>query len=131
MGDQMLGMITASPYSAAHDSALNKAYVSAFEKANNFRPDFVSLGGYDGMHLIYEALKRTAGSPDGDAVLAAMKGMAWESPRGPMSIDPQTRDDLRSGGRSSESSDEINAYAIISICCAAPSTSSLGQSATF
>ena len=92
MGDQMLGMITAGPYSAAHDSALNKAYVSAFEKANNFRPDFVSLGGYDGMHLIYEALKRTAGSPDGDAVLAAMKGMAWESPRGPMSIDPQTRD---------------------------------------
>jgi len=92
MGDQMLGMITAGPYSAAHDTALNKAYVSAFEKANNFRPDFVSLGGYDGMHLIYEALKRTAGSPDGDAVLAAMKGMAWESPRGPMSIDPQTRD---------------------------------------
>ena len=49
-------------------------------------------GAWDGMHLIYEALKRTAGSPDGDAVLAAMKGMAWESPRGPMSIDPQTRD---------------------------------------
>ena len=92
MGDQMLGMVTAGPYSAAHDSALNKAYVSAFEKANNFRPNFVSLGGYDGMHLIYEALKKTGGNSDGDTLLAAMKGMAWESPRGPMSIDPQTRD---------------------------------------
>ena len=92
MGDQMLGMVTAGPYSASHDSALNKAYVSAFEKANNFRPNFVSLGGYDGMHLIYEALKKTGGNSDGDTLLAAMKGMAWESPRGPMSIDPQTRD---------------------------------------
>ena len=92
MGDQMLGMVTAGPYSAAHDSAANKAYVAAFEKANNFRPNFVTLGGYDGMHLIYNALKKTAGNSDGDALLAAMKGMAWESPRGPMSIDPQTRD---------------------------------------
>jgi len=92
MGDQMLGMITAGPYSAAHDSPLNKAYVPAFEKANGFRPDFVSVGGYDGMHLIYGALKKTGGNSDGDAMLAAMKGMAWESPRGPISIDPQTRD---------------------------------------
>ena len=92
MGDQMLGMVTAGPYSAAHDFAVNKAYVAAFEKANNFRPNFVTLGGYDGMHLIYEALKKTGGNSDGDALLAAMKGMAWESPRGPMSIDRQTRD---------------------------------------
>ena len=92
MGDQMLGMITAGPYSASHNSALNKTYVAAIEQANNFRPDFVSLGGYDGMHLIYEALKKTGGNADGDAMLAAMKGMAWESPRGPISIDPQTRD---------------------------------------
>jgi branched-chain amino acid transport system substrate-binding protein len=92
MGDQMLGMVTAGPYSAAHDSAVNKAYVSAFETANNFRPNFVSLGGYDGMHLIYEALKKTGGNADGDVLLAAMKGMAWESPRGPTSIDPETRD---------------------------------------
>jgi branched-chain amino acid transport system substrate-binding protein len=92
MGDQMLGMITAGPYSAAHDSELNKTYVAAFEKANDFRPDFVSVAGYDGMHLIYEGLKKTGGNPDGDAMLAAMKGMAWESPRGPISIDPQTRD---------------------------------------
>jgi branched-chain amino acid transport system substrate-binding protein len=92
MGDQMLGIITSGSYSAAHDSELNKAYVAAFEKANHFRPDFVSVGGYDGMHLIYEALKKTNGNADGDALLPAMKGMAWESPRGPISIDPQTRD---------------------------------------
>ena len=92
MGDQMLGMITAGPYSAAHNSALNKEYVAAMEKANGFRPDFVSLGAYDGLHLVYEALKKTGGNSDGDALIAAMKGMAWESPRGPISIDPDTRD---------------------------------------
>jgi branched-chain amino acid transport system substrate-binding protein len=92
MGDQMLGMITSGSYSAAHDSAMNKAYVAAFEQANGFRPDFVSVGAYDGLHLIYEALKKTSGNADGDQLLAAMKGMAWESPRGPISIDPDTRD---------------------------------------
>ena len=71
---------------------MNKAYVAAFEKANNFRPDFMSVGGYDGMHLIYEALKKTGGKADGDSLIAAMKGMKWESPRGPISIDPETRD---------------------------------------
>ena len=64
MGDQMLGMITAGPYSAAHDSALNKTYVAAMLKTNGFRPDFVSLGAYDGLHLIYEALKKTGGNSD-------------------------------------------------------------------
>jgi branched-chain amino acid transport system substrate-binding protein len=92
MGDQMLGIFTAGGYSAAHNSTLNKNYVAAFVKANNFRPDFVTLGGYDGMHLIYEALKKTGGDAGGDTLIAAMKGMAWESPRGPMSIDPDTRD---------------------------------------
>ena len=92
MGDQMLGMITAGVYSAAHDSALNKTYAAAIEKANGFRPDFVSVSGYDSMHLVYEALKKTNGNTDGDALVAAMKGMSWESPRGPMSIDPDTRD---------------------------------------
>jgi branched-chain amino acid transport system substrate-binding protein len=91
MGDQMLGMVTAGGYSAAHKSELNKTYVAAILK-NGFRPDFVSLGGYDGMHLIYEALKKTGGNADGDTLIAAVKGMAWESPRGPMSIDPDTRD---------------------------------------
>jgi branched-chain amino acid transport system substrate-binding protein len=92
MGDVMLGIITAHHYSAAHPSAANKAYVEAFKKANNFRPNFISTGGWDGMHLIYEALKKTNGATDGDAMMAAMKGMKWESPRGPISIDPETRD---------------------------------------
>jgi branched-chain amino acid transport system substrate-binding protein len=92
MGDQMLGMVTAHDYSASHDSALNKKYVEEFKKANNFRPNFVSVGGYDGMHLIYETLKKTGGKTDGDGFVAAMKGMRWESPRGIMSIDPDTRD---------------------------------------
>jgi len=92
MGDQMLGLVTAHDYSASHDSPLNKKYVEEFKKANNFRPNFVSLGGYDGMHLIYEALKKTGGKTDGDGLVAAMKGMRWESPRGMMSIDPETRD---------------------------------------
>jgi len=92
MTDAMLGIVTAGHYSALHDSALNKAYVKDFEAAYGKRPNFVSLGGYDGMHLIYEALKKTGGKTDGDAMMAAMKGMKWESPRGPMSIDPETRD---------------------------------------
>ena len=92
MGDQMLGLITAGPYSASHNSPLNKEFVAAIEKANGFRPDFVTLGGYDGMHLVYEALKKTGGDANGDGLIAAMKGMAWESPRGPISIDAATRD---------------------------------------
>ncbi len=63
-----------------------------YKAAFGSRPGFVAVGGYDGMHLIYEALKKTGGNADGDALVAAMKGMAWESPRGPISIDPETRD---------------------------------------
>jgi len=93
MGDPTLGVITSFHYSAAHPSAENKAYVEAFMKANNgMRPNFMSVGGYDGMHLIYEAEKKTGGSSDGEKIVAAMKGMSWVSPRGPMSIDPTTRD---------------------------------------
>jgi branched-chain amino acid transport system substrate-binding protein len=92
MGDAVLGVVTAHIYSADHDSAMNKKYVEAFTKANNFRPNFMSVGGYDGMHLIYEALKKTGGKADGDTLIAAMKGLKWESPRGPISIDPETRD---------------------------------------
>ena len=91
-GDVMLGVVTAHHYSAAHPSAANKAYVEAFKKANNYRPNFISTGGWDGMHLIYEALKKTNGDADGDKLISVMKGMAWESPRGPISIDPETRD---------------------------------------
>ena len=92
MGDSMLGVVTAGIYSAHHNSPTNKDYVAAFKKANGFRPNFISLGGYDGMHLMYEALKKTQGKTDSDALINAMKGMKWESPRGPISIDPETRD---------------------------------------
>jgi len=92
MTDAMVGVVTAHHYSAVHDSALNKSFVAGFEKAYGKRPNFIAVGGYDAMHLVYEALKRTGGQTDGEALLAAMKGMAWESPRGPMSIDPETRD---------------------------------------
>ena len=93
MGDAAIGVVTAHMYSAAHASPANKAYVDAFRKANNgLRPNFMSVGGYDGMRLIYEALKKTNGATDGDALVNAMKGLAWESPRGPIQIDPETRD---------------------------------------
>jgi branched-chain amino acid transport system substrate-binding protein len=93
MSDAMIGTVTAGFYSAHHPSAMNLEYVAAFKKANaNVRPNFISVSAYDGMHLIYEALKKTEGKTDGPALVEAMKGMAWESPRGPMSIDPRTRD---------------------------------------
>ena len=93
MGDQVIGTVTAHFYSADHDSKANKDYVTAFEKVSGgMRPNFMSVGGYDGMHLIYAALKKTNGDTDGDKLIAAMKGMSWESPRGPISIDPDTRD---------------------------------------
>jgi branched-chain amino acid transport system substrate-binding protein len=92
MGDGVLGTVTAGHYSAYHPSPTNKAFVEAFKKLNGFRPNFISLGGYDGMHLIYEALKKTNGDATGDTLINAMKGMKWESPRGPISIDPETRD---------------------------------------
>ena len=92
MPDAAIGIITAHMYSAAHPSNINKAFVRDYKAAFASRPGFVAVGGYDGMHLIYEALKKTGGNADGDALVAAMKGMAWESPRGPISIDPETRD---------------------------------------
>jgi branched-chain amino acid transport system substrate-binding protein len=91
-GDQMIGLITSGYYSAAHDTPLSKTYVADFQKAAGLRADFTSLGAYDGLHLVYEALEKTGGDADGDKLIAAMKGMAWESPRGPISIDPDTRD---------------------------------------
>jgi branched-chain amino acid transport system substrate-binding protein len=93
MSDAMIGTVTAHFYSALHPSPTNKAYVEAFKKAESgLRPNFFSVSGYDGMHLIYEALRKTSGATDGDALVDAMKGTQWESPRGPMSIDPETRD---------------------------------------
>jgi branched-chain amino acid transport system substrate-binding protein len=92
MGAPSVGVITSFHYSAAHDSPENKAYVDAFMKANNgMRPNFHSLGGYDGMHLIYEAVKKAGPNATGEQLVEAMKGQKWVSPRGPMSIDPATR----------------------------------------
>jgi branched-chain amino acid transport system substrate-binding protein len=92
MGDAALGAVTAHIYSAAHPSAANKDFVAAYKKEFGSRPGFMAVGGYDGINLIYEALKKTGGNADGDKLMEAMKGMKWESPRGPISIDPDTRD---------------------------------------
>ena len=93
MGAIAVGVVTSFHYSAAHESPENKAYVDAFMQANGgMRPNFHSVGGYDGVHAIYEALKKTAGDTDGEKLVAAMKGLAWQSPRGPMTIDAATRD---------------------------------------
>lgn len=93
IGDSVLGLVTSHFYSAAHDSALNKKFVEEFKKANpGMRPNFIGVGGYDGMHLFYEALKKTNGDTDGTKLVDAMKGMSFESPRGTLTIDPATRD---------------------------------------
>jgi len=93
IGDSALGAVTTHHYSVAHDSPENKAFVEAFEKANGgMRPNFMAVAAYDGMALIYHALEVTKGATDGDALLAAMKGASWVSPRGKISIDPETRD---------------------------------------
>ena len=92
MGDVALGVVTAHHYSAAHNSPLNKKFVEAFGKANNgMRPNFMAVGAYDGMRVIYEGAKKTKGE-GGEALLNAMKGQVFESPRGPIYIDAQTRD---------------------------------------
>jgi branched-chain amino acid transport system substrate-binding protein len=94
MGEPTLGLITSFHYSAAHNSPENAAFKKAYAEVNGekLRPNFMAAAGYDGMALIYEALKKTGGSTDGDKLVAAMKGMKIDSPRGPMMIDPETRD---------------------------------------
>jgi branched-chain amino acid transport system substrate-binding protein len=92
LGDDALGVITAFHYDYNHASAMNKEFVAAYSKAFGRNPDIFSIGGYDGMRLIYAALEKTGGKTDGQALIDAAKGMAWESPRGPISIDPETRD---------------------------------------
>jgi len=93
MGQPAVGVITGHFYATAHDSPENAAFVEAFKGANNnTRPNFMAVGGYDGMHVLYAALEKTGGDANGDALLEAMKGLSWTSPRGPISIDPETRD---------------------------------------
>ena len=93
IGDPAMGVVTGHFYSANHDSPGNKAFVEQVRKANNnMRPNFMSVGGYDAMHLAYAALEKTGGDTDGTKLVEAMKGMEWMSPRGPIAIDPATRD---------------------------------------
>ena len=92
MGDAGIGIITAWHYDYMSSHPLNREFVKVFNEMHGRNPDFFSIGGYDGMHVIYESLKKTGGKTDGDSLIAAAKGLAWESPRGPMSIDPETRD---------------------------------------
>lgn len=93
IGPASTGVVSSHHYSAAHPSPENKEYVAAFAKLNKgMRANFHSVGAYDGMHLLYEALKKTNGDSNGDKLMAAMKGMSWTSVRGPISIDAETRD---------------------------------------
>jgi branched-chain amino acid transport system substrate-binding protein len=92
MGDASLGIITSFHYDWPHKSKTNGDFVKAYNAEFKRNPDFFTVGAYDGMHLIYEALKKTKGNTDGEALINAAKGMKWESPRGPISIDPETRD---------------------------------------
>ena len=92
LGDLAIGRISAWHYDYNHQSKKNVDFVKAYNAEFNRNPDFFSVGGYDGMHLIYEALKKTGGKADGDSLIAAAKGLSWESPRGKVMIDPETRD---------------------------------------
>ncbi len=87
LGDQALGRISAWHYDYNLKGKTNQDFVKAFNAEFKRNPDFFAVGGYDGMHLIYEALKKSGGKADGDSLLAAIKGMKWNSPRGPVSID--------------------------------------------
>jgi branched-chain amino acid transport system substrate-binding protein len=92
IGDAAIGIVTAFHYDYTHDSRANRQFVAAYNAEFKRNPDFFSVGGYDGMHIIYEAWKKSGGNADGDSLIAAAKGLQWESPRGPISIDPETRD---------------------------------------
>ncbi len=94
MGDATLGVITSFHYSAAHNSPENKAFLKNFAEANPGagRPNFMAVAAYDGMGAIYEVANKLGGKIDGDKAMAVLKGMKINSPRGQITIDPQTRD---------------------------------------
>ena len=93
MGDVALGVVTSHHYSAAHDSPENRKFVEGFRRlTNGSRPNFMAVGGYDGMTLICKAIEAAGAPADGAQMVEAMKGVSWESPRGPVSIDPRTRE---------------------------------------
>ncbi len=92
MNEAAVGIVSVSNYDFNLNNDLNRKFVEAYNKEFGRNPDIFSMGAYDGMHLIYEALKKTNGNTDAAALIGAAKGFSWQSPRGPMSIDPDTRD---------------------------------------
>ena len=92
MGDVAVGLITSAHYDPDLQNPRNAEFVKAYVAEFKRTPNFFSAGAWDGMHVIYESLKKTGGKTDGEALVNAAKGMQWNSPRGPMSIDPETRD---------------------------------------
>jgi branched-chain amino acid transport system substrate-binding protein len=92
MGNAALGIYSVWHYDYNDATKLNKSFVAAYNAEFKRNPDFGAVGGYDGMHVIYEALKKAGGKTDGDSLVAAAKGLSFESPRGPFLIDPETRD---------------------------------------
>jgi branched-chain amino acid transport system substrate-binding protein len=94
MGDAALDTVTVYPYSASHKSDLNTRFVRDFGVAIGSAelPTIMGVSGYDGMAAIYAALKKTNGNADGEALIGALKGLQLDSPRGPLSIDANTRD---------------------------------------
>jgi len=94
MGDNTLGVITTFHYSAAHKSPENDAFLKSFAATNpqGGRPNFMAVAAYDGMNAIYQVSNKLGGKIDGDKAMAVLKGMKIQSPRGPISIDPATRD---------------------------------------
>ncbi len=92
IGDGGIGFLTTQNYDYYLQNPLNKKFVKDYQAEFHRTPDIFSIGGYDGMHLIYAALEKTKGNTDGEALIAAAKGMSWQSPRGPITINPKTRD---------------------------------------
>jgi branched-chain amino acid transport system substrate-binding protein len=93
MGDPALGIITSHQYSYDHDSAMNHDYVKAYAAAyGKFRPNFMSVAGYDGMAAIAHAIEAQGGKIDPDKTMELLDHTSMESPRGPIAIDPATHD---------------------------------------
>jgi branched-chain amino acid transport system substrate-binding protein len=94
LGDLAIGIVSATHYTAAYASPANKAFVAAWKKAYGAEkdPDLFAVGAWDGMALVYDLVKKLGGTIDGDRAMSIVKGWTHESPRGPISIDPETRD---------------------------------------
>lgn len=91
-GDAALGLTTAFHYSGAHDSPENKKFIAALKKQDpRAVANYASVGAWDGMYVIHQMIEATGGKKDGPKALAAARTLKWESPRGPVNIDPKTR----------------------------------------